>query len=39
MEDTIPEDAVRKVPSSANGNKKKALKDSAWSGTLSADLQ
>jgi hypothetical protein len=29
MEDTIPEDAVRKVPSSANGNKKKALKDSA----------
>ncbi|XP_011014507.1 PREDICTED: methyl-CpG-binding domain-containing protein 4-like [Populus euphratica] len=29
MEDTVPEDAVRKVPSSANGNKKRALKDSA----------
>jgi hypothetical protein len=29
MEDTIPEDAVRKVSSSGNGNKRKALKDAA----------
>ncbi|KAJ6428578.1 hypothetical protein OIU84_020289 [Salix udensis] len=29
MEDTIPEDVVRKIPSIGNSNKKKALKDSA----------
>ncbi|KAJ6305314.1 hypothetical protein OIU78_020781 [Salix suchowensis] len=29
MEDTIPEDVVRKIPSIGNNNKKKALKDSA----------
>ncbi|XP_011033668.1 PREDICTED: methyl-CpG-binding domain-containing protein 4-like [Populus euphratica] len=29
MEDTIPEDAARKVSSSGNGNKRKALKDEA----------
>ncbi|KAB5544025.1 hypothetical protein DKX38_012137 [Salix brachista] len=29
MEDTIPEDVVRKIPSIGNSNKKKALNDSA----------